>query len=282
MLKVGIIGTFTAIAARIKQWEQIEHVQVEGILLLDDGGWDKSCIQVREYETAQMLIAAVDIVDIVSDQPDQVDYIYQAILFQKHLFLHNPFVIASETLQHIAKLIQEAKIKCQVGLYLRFLDMVQQIPKDKKSLQFIEVKCAYSKNSLAHNWFLVINNHIDMVWTLLRSQVRKLYANHVMIQDDRKDLVNARIQFDNGAVGNITVNTCAIRSEHILSLYGKNYMADLQVTETEDTGIPQSAENVALASFISDIQQDSVVKVTIFDAINSVELTTELVKQIEA
>ncbi|MNL37386.1 hypothetical protein D3C87_1595290 [compost metagenome] len=67
-----------------------------------------------------------------------------------------------------------------------------------------------------------------------------------------------------------------------MSLYGIGYVSEIEVTQDKHNYIPEAAVNAALNSFISDIQQDNVTKVTIFDAINSVELASEIVKQIES
>lgn len=280
MLKVGIVGNKESVISRIKQWEMVGCVQVEGHCL-SKADTDAPIAGSQRFDEFSVLAKAVDIIDIVSEDAQQIKYIYEAIHFQKHLFLHNPFALDAASLQHISKLIQEAKIKCQVGLYLRFLQELQ--PEQRTTeLKFLDIKCAYQAGDLMLEWQQLVNNHIDIVLKLLKSQVRKIYANSVAVEDNHKDLVNIRMQFDNGAIGDILLNSSAIRLEHILSLYGIGYVAEIEVTQEKSNFIPEAAVNAALNSFISDIQQDNVTKVTIFDAINSVELASEIVKQIES
>ncbi|MNE23515.1 hypothetical protein D3C80_1167710 [compost metagenome] len=280
MLKVGIVGNKENVLSRIKQWGMVGCVQVVGYHL-DDNHNSDVIPGFYSFVAFSKLAQAVDIIDIVSEDARQIEHIYEAIHFQKHLFLHNPFVLDVPSLQHIAKLIQEAKIKCQVGLYLRFLKELQPdlhtVP-----LKFIDIKCAYQAGDLMLEWQQLVNNHIDIVLKLLKSHVRKIFANSVAVEDNIKDLVNIRMQFDNGAIGDILLNSSAIRLEHILSLYGIGYVSEIEVIQDKHHYIPEEAVNAALNSFISDIQQDNVTKVTIFDAINSVELASEIVKQIES
>lgn len=258
-------------------------VQVSGFFSTDHFDHDQLCkTGITSYSAFSALVQSVDIVDVVSSDLEQVDYIYEAIHFQKHLFLHNPFVLDVHSLKHISKLVQEAKIKCQVGLYLRFIQELQQDILPFYALKFIDIQCAYQANDLTQEWLEAVNNHTDIVLKLLRSQVRKVYANSVAIEDSPRDLVNIRMQFDNGAIGDILLNSSAIRSKHNLSLYAIGYITEVAVAQDKNGFIPEAAINAALTSFISDIQQDNVVKVTIFDAINSVELTSEIVKQIES
>ncbi|RQO31608.1 hypothetical protein DBR32_06545 [Taibaiella sp. KBW10] len=286
MLKIGIIGSGPSMAARIQQWEVVPHVVVTGYVLAAEEG-QSVFAGTQQYDNADLLIEAVDIIDIFLDIPAQVQYIYKAIFFHKHLFIHNPFVIGITELLHIAKLIQEAKVKCQVGLYFRFQDSIQELARNRQPLKFMESVWHYKHTTVAqlYSWTEVVNNHIDLILHLLHSQVRKIYANGVMVHTDQKDIVSIRIQFDNGAVGTVVLNSCALKPVHNISLYGKTYASEIALLEhssPEEGQIATVLINEALTSFISAVSQDSVIKVTIFDAINSVELSNEILKQIEA
>lgn len=284
MLKVGIIGLGSSVAARVQQWAALPHVVVQGYFPeVQDG--DVSLNELPLYEDLDTLITDVDIVDICSDSEEQTQYIYKAIFFHKHLFLHNPFVIGIRDLQHIAKLIQEAKIKCQVGLYLRFEPEIQQFMLRHQEIRFLE--SAVTDKALpvqASSWIKTLSNHIDGMLYIMDSQVRRIYANGVKVHTDERDIVNVRIQFDNGAVGNVVINYCASRQAYVMALYGKTFSEEIvfPASGTEGPAFSASLQNTALEAFIYAIRQDSVIKVTIFDAINSVELTNEILKQIEA
>jgi predicted dehydrogenase len=63
---------------------------------------------------------------------------------------------------------------------------------------------------------------IDIVLTLIQSEVKRISASGVAIISETPDIANARVEFENGFVANLTASRASLKNERKMRLFQKN------------------------------------------------------------
>jgi predicted dehydrogenase len=77
---------------------------------------------------------------------------------------------------------------------------------------------------------------LDLVMALVKSPIRELRATGVPVLTEHADIANVRLEFENGAVANVTASRISIKKQRRIRVFGKNSyhaldFADQQVEE---------------------------------------------------
>jgi predicted dehydrogenase len=120
------------------------------------------------------------------------------------------------------KLIDEARIKCMVGHVERFNPALLSLNKKLIKPLFIEVHRLAQFNprgtdvSVVHD--LMIHD-LDIILSLVKANVKKVSASGVAIVSRTPDIANARIEFDNGCVANLTASRISVKAMRKMRIF---------------------------------------------------------------
>jgi hypothetical protein len=64
---------------------------------------------------------------------------------------------------------------------------------------------------------------IDIILSLIKSNVKQIDANGVAVVSDHIDIANARIQFENGAVANVTASRISQKKMRKMRIFQKDH-----------------------------------------------------------
>ena len=94
---------------------------------------------------------------------------------------------------------------------------------------------------------------IDIILNLVKSKVKKIDANGVAIITDKIDIANARIQFENGCVANITASRISMNKMRKMRLFQKSAYISIDflqnTSEVFRLGEGTSESSIALTEF---------------------------------
>jgi predicted dehydrogenase len=217
MLKVGVIGAGHLGKIHIRLLKEIESVQLVGIY---DHNPDHALsvskeFGVKSFDSAEELIDAVDALDIVTPTLSHFEYAVMACRRSKHLFIEKPVTQTVDEGKKLVSLAREAGIKVQVGHVERFNPSFLAAKKFLQQPMFIETHRLAEFNprgtdvSVIHD--LMIHD-IDIVLSVVRSPVKRISASGVAVVSDSPDIANARIEFDNGCVANLTASRISLKN----------------------------------------------------------------------
>ncbi len=217
MLKIGVIGAGHLGKIHIRLLKEIETVQLVGIY---DHNQEHSVAIAKEFgvvsfSSAEELIEQVDAVDIVTPTVSHFEYAVLAMRKSKHLFIEKPVTQTVDEGKKLVSLAREAGIKVQVGHVERFNPAFLAAKKFLHQPMFIETHRLAEFNprgtdvSVIHD--LMIHD-IDIVLSVVRSPVKKISASGVAVVSDSPDIANARIEFDNGCVANLTSSRISLKN----------------------------------------------------------------------
>jgi predicted dehydrogenase len=115
----------------------------------------------------------------------------------------------------LVELIKEAGVKAQIGHVERFNPAFLAVKDYPFKPMFIETHRLAQFNprgtdvSVIHD--LMIHD-IDIILKLVNTNVKSIHASGVPIISDSPDIANARLEFDNGCVANVTASRLSVKN----------------------------------------------------------------------
>lgn len=170
---------------------------------------------VRRFDTIDALLCEVDCVDIVTPTLSHFESAAAAIRKSKHVFIEKPVTETIEEAKILMNLATEADVKVQVGHVERFNPAFQAaIPYFNKPM-FIETHRLAQFNPRGTDVPVVLDlmiHDLDIILSVVKSGIRRISASGVSVVSDTPDITNARIEFDNGCVANLTASRISMKN----------------------------------------------------------------------
>lgn len=170
---------------------------------------------VPAFDTMEALFDVVDVVDVVTPTLSHYDCASQAIRRSKHLFIEKPVTNTLEEAQSLIKLCHEAGVHIQVGHVERFNPAFTAAQPILDQPRFIETHRLAQFNPRGTDVSVVLDlmiHDIDIVLHTVGSSVKAVHASGVAVMSDTPDIANARLEFDNGCVANLTASRISLKN----------------------------------------------------------------------
>ena len=227
MLKVGVFGVGHLGKIHLNNWKEIEGVQLVGFF---DPAQENSKeviekYQLPQFEDAEQLMDACDLVDIVAPTTEHFEISKAAITKGKHVFVEKPLANTMDEARELLKLAREANIKFQVGHVERFNPAFLALKSYTINPMFIEVHRLAQFNPRGTDVSVILDlmiHDIDIILHLVNSNVKYISANGVAVMSDTPDIANVRIEFDNGCVANLTSSRISMKKMRKMRLFQKD------------------------------------------------------------
>ena len=227
MLKLGIIGVGHLGKFHLNNLALIEGVQVVGFCDIDEvnakGVEEK--YKIPRFLKAEDLMDACDAVDIVAPTTVHFELCEAAIKKGKHVFVEKPLANTMDEARILVKLALEANIKLQVGHVERFNPAFLALKDFDLHPMFIEVHRLAQFNPRGTDVSVILDlmiHDIDIILSLVKSNVNYISANGVAVMSDTPDIANVRIEFDNGCVANLTSSRISMKKMRKMRLFQKD------------------------------------------------------------
>jgi predicted dehydrogenase len=236
MLKVGVFGVGHLGKFHLNNWKEIEGVKLVGFHDPSDKIADevKEKYGLKRYKEASALMNACDVVDIAVPTTVHHELCKMAILKSKHVFVEKPLAHTMEEAKEIVKLTKEANIKFQVGHVERFNPALLAAREYHLEPMFIEVHRLAQFNPRGTDVSVILDlmiHDIDIILSLVKSNVRNVFANGVHVLSDTPDIANVRLEFDNGCVANLTSSRISMKKMRKMRLFQKDSYISIDFLE---------------------------------------------------
>lgn len=218
MLKIGVLGAGHLGKIHIKLILELKD-QFELVGFYDPN--DKVANEVADqfgikyYTDIDELIDAVDAIDIVTPTISHYECAVKAIKKFKHIFIEKPVTETTEEAKSLIALSEEAGVIVQVGHVERFNPaFLAALPHFNQPL-FIETHRLAQFNPRGTDVPVVLDlmiHDLDIILSVVKSSVRKISASGVAVVSDTPDIANARLEFDNGCVANLTASRISLKN----------------------------------------------------------------------
>ena len=217
MLKAGVLGAGHLGKIHLRLLKQSEKFELVGFFDADKDNGKKVEAEFgyKFFDTIEALIDAVDVVDIVTPTLSHYDCAKQAIKKGKHIFIEKPITNTVEEAEIIRTLVAEHGVKGQVGHVERFNPAFTAVKDQLDSPMFIEAHRLAEFNPRGTDVPVVLDlmiHDIDVILSVVKSKVKNVSASGVSVISDTPDIANARIEFVNGCVANITASRISLKN----------------------------------------------------------------------
>ena len=230
-LKVGIAGTGHLGKLHAKMFTAIPNCKLCGVF---DINQLQSKTVSEEFGTEVFsnlkdLLNEVDAVSIAATTSAHYDLAKECLREGKHIFIEKPITATISQAEEIVKLAGEKNINLQVGHIERFnpaLVSLEQYILEPKFIQTDRLAQFNPRGTDVAVVFDLMIHDIDIILSLIKSKVKQIDASGVAVVSESVDIANARIQFENGAVANVTASRISQKKMRKMRIFQKdNYIS---------------------------------------------------------
>jgi predicted dehydrogenase len=234
-IKTGVVGTGHLGKIHTKLFKDVENCDLIGIYDVD---LERAKIVAEEFELKYFedyseLLNNVDAVDIVATTSAHYDLVKKAFEAGKHVFVEKPITAQIWEAEELVKIADEKKLTFQVGHIERFNPALISLEKYKLNPMFIQTDRLAQFNPRGTDVAVVLDlmiHDIDIILSLVKSEVKSVSASGVPVVSETIDIANARIEFENGAIANVTASRISQKKMRKMRMFQRDTYISLDFT----------------------------------------------------
>jgi len=217
MLKAGVLGAGHLGKIHLKLLNQSEKYELVGFYdpIKENAEKVEAEFGYKSFNTIQELLDAVDVIDIVTPTLSHFDCAKEAIEKGKHIFIEKPITKTIEEAEQLIELSKKYNVKGQVGHVERFNPAFTAVKDSIQNPMFIETHRLAEFNPRGTDVPVVLDlmiHDIDIILSVVKSKVKSINSSGVSILSETPDIANARIEFENGCVANLTASRISLKN----------------------------------------------------------------------
>jgi len=210
-VKIGVIGTGHLGRLHTRMINELEDAELSGVFDIDE---EKSSVvasefRTRKFENLEEAFENSDAVSIVTTTSTHYEIAKQALEFGKDVFVEKPITDKIWQAEELVVLAKKQKAILQVGHIERFNPALISLERFNLEPMFIQTDRLAQFNPRGTDVAVVLDlmiHDIDIILSLIKSKVKEIRASGVAVVSNNIDIANARIEFENGAVANVTAS----------------------------------------------------------------------------
>ncbi|MFL2587486.1 MAG: Gfo/Idh/MocA family protein [Flavobacteriaceae bacterium] len=216
MIKAGVIGAGHLGKIHLRLLETSKRYKLIGFydsnnknakVLSSEKGY-------RLFDSIEELIEACDMIDIVTPTLFHHEVSLKAIAKKKHIFIEKPIANSVAEAEKITIAAKEQGVLGQVGHVERFNPAFKAARHAVTNPMFIESHRLAEFNPRGTDVPVVLDlmiHDIDILLSIVKSKVKIVSASGVSVISNTPDIANARIEFENGCVANLTASRISLK-----------------------------------------------------------------------
>jgi len=216
---VGYLGRFHA-----RKYAAIDTAELVAVVDIDEQAArrlaeDCGCRALTDYRD---IIGEVEAVSIAVPTVRHYDIARDFLDAGIHVLLEKPIASTLEEARALTRLARERGVVFQIGHLERFNAAFLDLGGFELKPLFIESHrvAPFKPRCTDVNVVLDLMIHdIDLILGMVKSPVRSLAANGTSVLSDELDIVNARLEFENGCVANVTSSRVSVKSERRMRIF---------------------------------------------------------------
>lgn len=231
-LPIGVIGVGHLGKLHTKMFKQIEDCELVGVY---DSNPEQARIVANEFTTNPFnslddLLSNVKAVSIAATTSAHYEIAKKCFDKNIHVFIEKPITATIEQAEELVEISKNKKLKLQVGHIERFNPGLISLDSYINEPRFIQTDRLSQFNPRGTDVAVVLDlmiHDIDIILSLIKSEVKQIEANGVAVVSDHIDIANARIQFENGAVANVTASRISQKKMRKMRIFQKDHYISL-------------------------------------------------------
>lgn len=226
-LPIGIVGVGHLGSLHAKMLASSKSVELVGIVDTNAARAESVAreFNTRVFATVADLLPCVKAVSVATPTSTHSEIASQAIERGVHVFIEKPITRTVAEAELLVKLAREKHVLLQVGHIERFNPALLALEHYRLDPMFVESHRLSPFNLRGTDVAVVLDlmiHDIDIILSLVNSPVERIEANGVAVVSDTIDIANARLQFANGCVANVTASRISQKKMRKMRLFQRD------------------------------------------------------------
>ncbi len=219
VIGTGYLGKYHA--------EKYAHLPQSELIAVCDVDYERCAAQAKEYGVEAVLdyrslVGRVDAVSVAVPTP--LHHSVGRFFLENgiHVLMEKPIATTIEEADELIALAHQNHVILQVGHLERFNNAIRAVESSVSNPRFIEsVRLApFKLRGTDVNVVLDLMIHdIDIIQSIVKSDIQRIAANGASVLSPYIDIANARIEFANGCVANVTASRVSLKLERKLRIF---------------------------------------------------------------
>ena len=188
------------------------------------------------FKELHLLIEKIDAAVIVSPTTTHFEIAKECIDKGKHIFVEKPLTKDSNEARIIETMAKEKGIIGQVGFVERYNEAFISCREFIKNPKFIESHRLSDFNPRGTDVSVIMDlmiHDIDIILSINKSNVKRIDASGVSIISSTPDIANARIEFENGCIANLTSSRISLKKMRKTRIFQEDAYISINFLEKE-------------------------------------------------
>lgn len=238
MLKIGVLGAGHLGKIHLRLLNQSPLYELVGFydVLSENAKNVEKEFGYTYYANYEDLLNKVDVVDIVTPTLSHFELAKKAIEKGKHVFLEKPITHTLQEANELIRLAKKYQVLGQVGHVERFNPAFKAAVPKIDNPMFIETHRLAEFNPRGTDVPVVLDlmiHDIDAILSVVKSNVKQINASGVSVISETPDIANARIQFENGCVANLTASRISLKNMRKTRFFQKDAYISVDFLEKQ-------------------------------------------------
>ena len=252
-VKIGLIGAGHLGKIHLRCIKNVENFELIGFFDRDQKVATQvaSTLHIHRFENLDDLLDEVEAIDIVTPTTSHYTLAMQALERGRHVFIEKPVTATVEQAEELLKIHQKSGLIAQVGHVERFNPAMLAIKDLNIDPKFIEVHRLANFNPRGTDVSVVLDlmiHDLDIILNLVPSKIKRILANGVCLVSKTPDIGNARIEWENGCVANVTTSRMSFKSMRKMRIFQSDAYIGLDFLEKSAQIIRMQAGKMPIES----------------------------------
>ena len=224
-IRIGVIGIGYLGKFHLEKFQKNKDCQLVWLI-------DKNIKNLKNYKDKynvstnyKEIVNDVDAVSIVTPTVNHYEIARYFIERNKHVLIEKPMTQTVSEAEKLINLAKKHKKTIQIGHLERFNPVIRKVSSLIKNPLFIEVHrlAQFNPRSTDVNVIYDLMIHdIDITTSLVPSKIKKISSFGKSIITNKIDIANARLEFFNGTIANLTASRISQKSERKIRIFEKD------------------------------------------------------------
>ena len=224
-IRIGVIGIGYLGKFHLEKFQKNKDCQLVWLI-------DKNIKNLKNYQNKynvstnyREIVHDVDAVSIVTPTVNHYEIARYFIERNKHVLIEKPMTQTVSEAKKLINLAKKHKKTIQIGHLERFNPVIRKVSSLIKNPLFIEVHRLAQFNPRSTDVNVVYDlmiHDIDITTSLVPSKIKKISSFGKSIITNKIDIANARLEFFNGTIANLTASRISQKSERKIRIFEKD------------------------------------------------------------
>ncbi len=235
-IKVGVIGTGRLGKVHVRVFKRIPEVEFVGCFDIIEERSKQAAkdFGATAFPSLEALFEAVDSVSVVVPTVKHEEIAAMALRAGKHVFLEKPMAASVEGAERIIEAAARGGRTLQIGHVERFNEAIKKCLPFIDSPSFIEIHrlAPFTVRGIDVSVIMDLMIHdLDLLIYLLGRLPVDIRAKGAGVLTSAPDIVNARLEFDNGCVANLTASRVSFEPMRKVRIFSASRYLSIDLSE---------------------------------------------------